>query len=131
MFPRQRENTAIMEKTFYTRFVPRCYNKDHLAVAVKIIRSKISLQVTGSLSKRPVRRRPHQPVIIYAEKRMKLNENCNDKILLLDEQQTSSPLYNRDLNLSILKQLQPLQVLYTAVCCSSKVCTKGIVETNM
>jgi hypothetical protein len=34
MFPRQRQNTAIMEETFSTRSVPRFYNQDQLAVAV-------------------------------------------------------------------------------------------------
>jgi hypothetical protein len=35
MFPRQRENTAIMEETFPTRSVPRCNNQNELAVAVR------------------------------------------------------------------------------------------------
>jgi hypothetical protein len=33
MFPRQRENTAVMDETFSTRSVPKCYNQDQLAVA--------------------------------------------------------------------------------------------------
>jgi hypothetical protein len=35
MFPRQQENTAIMEETFSTRSVPICYKQDQLAVAVR------------------------------------------------------------------------------------------------
>jgi hypothetical protein len=35
MFPRQQENTAIMEETFSTQSVPGCYNRDQLAVAIR------------------------------------------------------------------------------------------------
>jgi hypothetical protein len=34
MFPRH-ENTAIIEETFSTRSVPRCYKQDQLVVAVR------------------------------------------------------------------------------------------------
>jgi hypothetical protein len=35
MFPRQQENTGIMELVFCTRPVPRCNKQDQLAVAVR------------------------------------------------------------------------------------------------
>jgi hypothetical protein len=35
IFPRQRQNTAIMQDMFSTRSVPRCFTKDQLAVAVR------------------------------------------------------------------------------------------------
>jgi hypothetical protein len=34
MFPRQQDNTEIIEETFSTRSVLRCYKQDQLAVAV-------------------------------------------------------------------------------------------------
>jgi hypothetical protein len=60
-----------------------------------------------SLSKRPVRRWPLQPIYAgqHGGKKMRLNMNCNNKILLLDEQQ-SSPQNKGDLNSLMLKQLQ-------------------------
>jgi hypothetical protein len=67
-------------------------------------------QNTESFSKRPVRRRSHRPIIIYAGeyggKKMRLNMKCNNTILLFDEQHTSTPPKKTDLNLSLLKQLQ-------------------------
>jgi hypothetical protein len=35
MFPQQRKNKAIIEETFSVQSVPRCYNQDELAVAVR------------------------------------------------------------------------------------------------
>jgi hypothetical protein len=35
MFPREQENTAIMEQTSSTQSVPRCFKQDQLAVVVR------------------------------------------------------------------------------------------------
>jgi hypothetical protein len=52
MLPWQRENTAIMERTFPTRSVLRCYKHAQLAVAVRKLREfsrcELLLLETGS-----------------------------------------------------------------------------------
>jgi hypothetical protein len=65
----------------------------------------------------------------HGGKKMRLNKNCKNKALLLDEQQPF-PLYTRDLNLSVLKHLQPLHC-YTQLFAAQPAYGKKTVETNM
>jgi hypothetical protein len=49
MFPRQQENTAIMEETFSAQSMLRCYKQDQLPVAVRKVSEELvrHLDLTG------------------------------------------------------------------------------------
>jgi hypothetical protein len=61
VFPRQQENTTIMEETFSTRSVPRCYKQDQLPVTVSKPRVEVMEYVHRSSANRR-RRRNVNPV---------------------------------------------------------------------
>jgi hypothetical protein len=118
-----------------------------LIPARKIIRPKVSLQVTGRLQAFQTPSTPAATSAYLYWTTLWIEDDCNNKILLLHEQQFSPPPPQQRfkfINASTITKymyvcmhvcayrLRPLHMLYTTVFCSFKVFTlKKSVEINM